>query len=65
MAAEFGISATLLDSRLHEVFHLDQEQKKVVLSSVQRVANIAAHNVTERQELVGRLDKIADLALAR
>ncbi len=65
MAAEFGVAPTLLKPRLHEVFHLDEDQKTAVLSSVQRVANIVAHIVDERQELLGRLDTIAGLALIR
>ncbi len=65
MADEFGISDNLLQTRLSEVYLLNQEQKKTVLVTVQRVANIVAHIVSERQELVGRLDKIAGLALVR
>ena len=65
MAVEFGVAQSALVPRLHEVFHLDAEQKMVVLSSVQRVANIVAHIVNERQELVRRLDTIAGLALAK
>ena len=65
MAEGFGISPTLLQPRLHEVFQLSSEQKTAVLSSVQRIANIVAHIVDERQELVGRLDTIAGLALTR
>ena len=65
MAVGFGVSPALLQSRLHEVFELNNEKKTAVLSSVQRIANIVAHIVDERQELVGRLDAIAGLALAR
>jgi excisionase family DNA binding protein len=65
MAAEFGIAPTLLKPRLHEVFHLDAQQKSTVLSSVQKIANIVAHIVQERLELVGRLDTIAELAHVR
>lgn len=65
MAVEFGITPELLKPRLHEVFSLDEMQRAAVLSSVQKVANIVAHIVSERQELVGRLEKIAGLALAR
>ncbi len=65
MAADFGVAPTLLKPRLHEVYHLNQEQKSAVLATVQKVANIVAHIVNERLELVGRLDAIADLALAR
>ena len=56
---------TLLKARLHEVYHLDSQQKSAVLTTVQKVANIVAHIVNERLELVGRLDAIANLALAR
>ena len=65
MAVDFGVAQSALVPRLHEVFHLDAEQKTVVLSSVQRVANIVAHIVNERQELVRRLDTIAGLALSK
>jgi excisionase family DNA binding protein len=64
-AEAFGVAPSLLKSRLHEVFHLDEEQKQIVLSSLQRVANIVAHIVNERQELVRRLDTIAGLALVK
>jgi uncharacterized membrane protein YqjE len=47
---------------LHEVFRLDEQQKTAVLTSVQQIANIVAHIVKERLELVGRLDAIAGLA---
>lgn len=65
MAGEFGIAPTMLKPRLHEVFRLDKEEKAAVLATVQRVANIVAHIVDERQELMGRLDTIANLALVR
>jgi len=62
MAGEFGIAPTMLKPRLHEVFHLNDQQKTAVLSSVQQIANIVAHIVKERLELVRRLDAIAGLA---
>ncbi|MDX1412801.1 MAG: PocR ligand-binding domain-containing protein, partial [Candidatus Promineifilaceae bacterium] len=65
MAKGFGVPPTLLKARLHEVYHLNFQQKSTVLNTVQKVANIVAHIVNERLELVGRLDAIADLALAR
>jgi excisionase family DNA binding protein len=65
MATEFGVAAALLKPHLDEVYHLDEEQKQTVLSSVQKVANIVAHIVNERQVLVGRLETIAGLALVR
>ena len=65
MADEFGVAPTLLKPRLHEVFHLDEEQRSVVLVSVQQVANIVAHIVKERLVLISRLEAIAGLATAR
>lgn len=65
MAVEFGVASPLLKPRLHEVFHLNEEQKSIVLTTVQQVANIVAHIVKERLDLVGRLDAIAGLATVR
>ena len=65
MALQFSVSPSVIQSHLHEVCHLDEKQKATVLSSVQQVANIVAHIVNEHQELVGRLDKIASLAMVK
>ncbi len=65
MAVQFTVSSSIIQSHLHEVFHLDEKQKVTVLSTVQKVANIVAHIVDEHQELVSRLDKIANLAMVK
>lgn len=65
IANDFGVASTLLIPRLREVYHLDEKQKSAVLTTVQKVANIVAHIVSERLDLVGRLDVIANLALIR
>ncbi len=62
MAAEFGVEAELLTSQLDQVFVLSEEERAAVLASVQRVANIVAHIIQERQVLLGRLGSIAKLA---
>ena len=62
MAVGFGVERDDLAGRLDQVFVLNADQRATVLSSVQRVANIVAHIVQERQVLLGRLDSIASLA---
>jgi excisionase family DNA binding protein len=65
MATQFSVLPSVIQAHVHEVFHLDEEQKAAVLSSVQQVANIVAHIVNEHQELVSRLEKIASLAAVK
>jgi ligand-binding sensor protein len=62
MAAEFGLKADELAPRVEEAFFLDEADQARVLSFVQRVANIVAHIVTERNTLMGKLESIAKLA---
>lgn len=61
LAAEFGVEPDLMTQHIDEAFELNDSQKKNLLGTIQEVANIVAHIVKERQELVTRLDKIADL----
>lgn len=61
LAAEFGVEPDLMAQHIDEAFELNDIQKKNLLETIQEVANIVAHIVKERQELVTRLDKIADL----
>lgn len=61
MAREFGVEPALLTAHLHEAYQLDKNQKTQVLVSVQKIANIVAHIVNERQMLLGRLTAIANL----
>jgi hypothetical protein len=61
LAAEFGVEPDLMEQHIDEAFEVNDTQKKNLLETIQEVANIVAHIVKERQELVTRLDKIADL----
>jgi excisionase family DNA binding protein len=62
MAAEFGLRADELTPRVEEAFFLNKAEQARVLSFVQRIANIVAHIVTERNTLMGKLESIAKLA---
>jgi excisionase family DNA binding protein len=62
MAAEFGLKADELTPRVEEAYFLDKAEQARVLSYVQRIANIVAHIVTERNTLMGKLESIAKLA---
>jgi hypothetical protein len=61
MAAEFSLQPVALKPHLDEVFYLDQTRQTLILSQVQRIANILAHIVAERMALMGKLDTIAKL----
>ncbi len=60
-AAIFDLPPEALTPHLHEVFHLDQLQQNLVLSLVQRIADILAQLATERIGLMGKLESIAEL----
>lgn len=62
-AAVFGLPLEALTPHLHEVFYLDQAQQTLVLSMVQRIADILAHLATEQGTMAGKLELIADLAI--
>lgn len=62
VAAELGVQQGVLARQLDQIYTLDETQREMVLASVQRVANIVAHIVQERQDILGRLDVIASLA---
>ena len=61
MADAFGVPSAVLIPHLEDAYYLTETQATAVLSSLQRIANIVAHIVHERQELVGRLEAIANL----
>lgn len=61
MAAEFGVEPGIMTRHLHDVYHLEAEQKAEVLAFLPRIANILAHIVDERKTLVSRLEAIASL----
>jgi excisionase family DNA binding protein len=61
MATEFGVTPQELQTHIDEVFYLSEAEKTRVLSFVQRIANIVAHIISERNSLMGKLDAIAQL----
>ncbi|MCG3208784.1 MAG: hypothetical protein FOGNACKC_02396 [Anaerolineae bacterium] len=61
MAAEFGVPVELFEPHVNEVFHLSSTEQTRVLTFVQRIANIVAHIINERNSLMGKLDAIAQL----
>ncbi len=64
-AAIFGLLPETLTPHLHEVFYLDQTQQTLVLSLVQRVADILAQVAVERATLVGGLESVSDVIVHR
>jgi excisionase family DNA binding protein len=61
IAAEFGVSPEALIPHLTEVFYLDEAERGKVLSFMQRIANIVAHIINERQTFMAKLETIASL----
>ncbi len=64
-AAAFGLPSEALTPHLHEVFHLDQAQQILVLSMVQRIADILAHLAAEQGAMAGKIESIAGLAMSK
>lgn len=62
IAATLEIDPARLRGHLHEVFVLDAPQRDQVLGFVQRMADVIAHIVYERQSLVAKLHNIAELS---
>jgi excisionase family DNA binding protein len=61
IARDVEIEPDILRPQLNQVFHLDKAQKELLLGHLQRIANIIAHIIYERNTLLGRLEAIADL----
>lgn len=61
MAEVFGVKPETLTEHLTEIFYLDSAAQAKILSLLQRIANIVAHIVNERNVLMGKLDTIAEL----
>jgi len=59
IAAQFNVPPETFDPHLTEVFYLNESQKMLILTTVQRLANIMAHIIMERRDLVGKLNAIA------
>ncbi len=62
MAAHLDLDPALLLAHAHEVFTLDAGRRERVLGFVQRVADVVAHIITERQMLFAKLQNIAELS---
>ncbi len=61
IAGEFGVTADAFNPYLDEVSFLSAEQTTAVLKMAQRFANILAHIITERRQMVGKLEAIAQI----
>ena len=62
IAEYLDVSEPMLHRHIDEVFHLDAGDQQRVLAYVQRVADIVAHIITERNLLFTRLRNIAELS---
>jgi len=61
MATLFDVDAALLTDSINDVHELTAVQRQQTLDFLPRIANIVAHIINERKELLGRLEAIADL----
>jgi excisionase family DNA binding protein len=52
IAAEFGISPETMSAHLNEVYYLDDPNRAKVLSLMQRIADVVAHIINERYQLL-------------
>jgi len=62
IAREFNVTPEKITTHLEDVYFLDESQQSKVLEYVQRIANIIAHIVSERNVLMGKLEAIVHLA---
>lgn len=61
LAETLDVDEATLRRHLADVFTLDAVQRQTVLAYVQRIADIVAHIITERNLLFGKLKDIAEL----
>ena len=61
IAAEFGVLPEAMAPHIEDVFYMGSDEQAHVLPFVQRIANIVAHIINERKDMVGKLDAIAQL----
>jgi len=61
MARTFDVSPDTLTAHLDDVFRLDDDARQKTLGTVQRIADIVAHIVSERNTLLGKLNSIAKM----
>lgn len=63
MAASFDVSTAVLTAQLESVHRLSRAERENVLTFISRIADIVSHIVDERKQLVGRLERIAQLTV--
>ena len=63
IATRFDLPTEVIAPHLNDVFYLGPAQQTLVLSQVQRIADILAHIVAERTVLISKLTTIAQLAI--
>ena len=61
VARDLALSPDQVRQHIHAVHHLDPDGQTRVLPFVQRIADIFSHIVSERQQLTGRLQRIAEI----
>ena len=62
LAGELSIDVAKLGTHIQEVFHIDMDEQRTVLSLAQRIADIIAHIGNERSSFLNRLRGIAELS---
>ncbi len=62
LAQHLGVPVSVYEQHAHEVYTLSPEEKERVLIFVQRIADVIAHIIAERQQVLGRFDQIRQLA---
>lgn len=55
------VDSSLIQEHIHEVYRVDAGQQRRLLEFVQRIADIMAHILSERDQLFSKLDHIAEL----
>ena len=62
VARDLALSPDQVRQHIHAVHHLDPDGQARVLPFVQRIADIFSHIASERQQLAGRLQRIAEIS---
>ena len=62
VALDLALSPDQVRGHVDQVHHLDPAEQARVLPFVQRMADIFSHIATERQQLTGRLQRIAEIS---
>ena len=62
VAQDLALSPDQVRQHIHAVHHLDPDGQARVLPFVQRIADIFSHIASERQQLAGRLQRIAEIS---